>query len=114
MSTYIAGIPELVENGVNGWLVPAGSVTALAVALAEALRAPTETLANMGRVGAARVAALHSASHEAVKLAEMFRTAPVAPREAPRTVPLNGGRGAYTSTPAETLVARQPVAGVSE
>src|ERR1700722_16319708 len=51
VSTYIAGIPELVENGVNGWLVPAGSVTALADALAKALRAPTETLARMGRVG---------------------------------------------------------------
>ena len=48
VSTYIAGIPELVENGVNGWLVPAGSVTALADALAESLRAPTKTLARMG------------------------------------------------------------------
>jgi glycosyltransferase involved in cell wall biosynthesis len=74
VTTYVAGIPELVENGVNGWLVPAGSAAALAAALAEALRTPTETLTRMGRAGAARVEALHDASREAAKLAEMFRT----------------------------------------
>ena len=30
VSTYIAGIPELVQHGESGWLVPAGSVAALA------------------------------------------------------------------------------------
>ena len=30
ISTYVAGIPELVEPGQCGWLVPAGSVEALA------------------------------------------------------------------------------------
>ena len=37
ISTYIAGIPELVEPGVNGWLVPAGAVEPLVDAMAEAL-----------------------------------------------------------------------------
>jgi colanic acid/amylovoran biosynthesis glycosyltransferase len=113
VTTYIAGIPELVENGVNGWLVPAGSATALAGAIAEALRAPTETLARMGRVGAARVAALHDASREAAKLAEMFR-AVAAVREATPAELLGGGRGARAPTPAQALLMRQPVAGTSE
>ena len=92
VTTYVAGIPELVENGVNGWLVPAGSATALAAALAEALRAPTETLTRMGRAGAARVAALHDVSRETAKLAEMFQ-AVAADHEAALAAPLGGRNG---------------------
>ena len=43
ISTYIAGIPELVEPGACGWLVPAGSVDALARAMREALPAPSRS-----------------------------------------------------------------------
>jgi glycosyltransferase involved in cell wall biosynthesis len=75
VTTYIAGIPELVENGVNGWLLPAGSADALAEALREALRAPVERLEQMGKAGAGRVAALHDANAEAVKLAALFQGA---------------------------------------
>jgi glycosyltransferase involved in cell wall biosynthesis/GT2 family glycosyltransferase len=75
VSTYVAGIPELVENGVNGWLVPAGSVEALTAVLREVLEAPLERLAEMGRSGAARVAVLHDASREAARLALLFRAA---------------------------------------
>jgi glycosyltransferase involved in cell wall biosynthesis len=73
VSTYVAGIPELVEDGGNGWLVPAGSVDALAAALFRVLEAAPERLAEMGRAGAARVAAAHNASREAAKLAALFR-----------------------------------------
>ena len=38
ISTFIAGHPELVEPGVNGWLVPAGAVEPLVDAMAAALR----------------------------------------------------------------------------
>ena len=31
ISTYVAGIPELIHPGEHGWLVPAGDVEALAV-----------------------------------------------------------------------------------
>ena len=31
ISTYVAGIPELVETGKCGWLIPAGDIPALAV-----------------------------------------------------------------------------------
>ena len=33
ISTYVAGIPELVHPGEHGWLVPAGDVSALAEAM---------------------------------------------------------------------------------
>jgi glycosyltransferase involved in cell wall biosynthesis/GT2 family glycosyltransferase len=73
VSTYVAGIPELVEQGSNGWLVPAGSVEALAGALREALETSPARLTEMGRVGAARVADRHDASREASRLALLFR-----------------------------------------
>src|SRR5204863_2553762 len=51
ISTYIAGIPELVHPGRNGWLVPAGNVEALTDALDEVLAAAPERLAALGRAG---------------------------------------------------------------
>ncbi len=73
ISTWVAGIPELVEQGVNGWLIPPGSVDALVNAMDEALSAPAEQLMEMGRAGALRVHQRHDARVEAGKLAELFR-----------------------------------------
>ncbi|HVT88768.1 MAG TPA: glycosyltransferase family 4 protein [Tepidisphaeraceae bacterium] len=75
VSTYIAGIPELVENDVSGWLVPAGSIEALANAIEEALRAPVDILTKKGAAGRSKVLLHHDASKEAIKLAELFRLA---------------------------------------
>ena len=72
ISTYIAGIPELVEPGVCGWLVPAGSVSHLVDAMRTVLNASTDMLSSMGNIGAKRVAEQHSARLEANKLASMF------------------------------------------
>jgi glycosyltransferase involved in cell wall biosynthesis len=72
ISTYVAGIPELVRDGVSGWLVPAGSVDALAAAMREAVTAPAQRLAEMGRAGRALVRQNHDASVEARKLAELI------------------------------------------
>jgi glycosyltransferase involved in cell wall biosynthesis len=72
ISTYIAGIPELVEPGRSGWLVPAGAVLPLAEAMAEALAADPAELEAMGRSGAARVADRHDAATEARKLATLI------------------------------------------
>ncbi|MEA2736583.1 MAG: colanic acid/amylovoran biosynthesis glycosyltransferase, partial [Humisphaera sp.] len=73
LSTYVAGIPELVTPGVCGWLVPPGSTDGLTAAMREVLTSPVERLAEMGGVGAARVAERHDAAKEAEKLAAMFR-----------------------------------------
>ena len=73
ISTYIAGIPELVENGVSGFLVPAGDAAALADAMAAILAADPDQLECMGERGSERVRQRHDASIEAAKLATFFR-----------------------------------------
>jgi colanic acid/amylovoran biosynthesis glycosyltransferase len=73
VATYVAGIPELVRPGENGWLIPAGSVAALADAMAEVLTTPVSELERMGRSGAARVADRHDATAEAGKLLALVR-----------------------------------------
>jgi colanic acid/amylovoran biosynthesis glycosyltransferase len=75
ISTYVAGIPELVTSGVCGWLVPAGSVNALREAIRAALQTPIERLEAMGEMGALRVRQDHCALTEAAKLSELFFSA---------------------------------------
>ncbi len=53
ISTYVAGIPELVRPGVDGWLVPAGDVAALTEAIAACLEAPVGGARTHGRGRAA-------------------------------------------------------------
>src|SRR5205823_5040585 len=62
ISTYVAGIPELVQPGECGWLVAAGAVDSLTHAMKQALSAPVAQLQCMGRKGAAAVARDHDAS----------------------------------------------------
>ncbi|HYE20332.1 MAG TPA: glycosyltransferase [Tepidisphaeraceae bacterium] len=73
LSTFVAGIPELVAPGACGYLVPAGSVDLLADAMAQVLRAGADELREMGREGVRRVWAAHDAATEAAKLADLFR-----------------------------------------
>lgn len=72
VSTFIAGIPELIEIGQTGWLVPAGDAEGLARAMAEALDTPAERLEEMGRIGIARVREQHLADTEAARLRRLF------------------------------------------
>ncbi|HET6323764.1 MAG TPA: glycosyltransferase family 4 protein [Planctomycetaceae bacterium] len=72
ISTYVAGIPELVTPGLCGWLVPAGSVNSLCDAIRSALHTPVERLEAMGEMGALRVQQNHSALTEAEKLRALF------------------------------------------
>jgi colanic acid/amylovoran biosynthesis glycosyltransferase len=74
ISTYVAGIPELVLPGATGWLVPAGSVDQLAAAMAESLTLPAEAMARMGEAGRKRVVERHSIEQEARKLAHLIST----------------------------------------
>lgn len=68
ISTYVAGIPELVEHGVNGWLVPAGDVDRLTDAMRAVLLAPVSELNEMGRAGRQRVLRVHATQAEVDKL----------------------------------------------
>jgi colanic acid/amylovoran biosynthesis glycosyltransferase len=68
ISTSVAGIPELVENGKTGWLVPAGDENALAEAMREAATAAQTRLAAMGAAGRDYILAQHDALKEARKI----------------------------------------------
>jgi glycosyltransferase involved in cell wall biosynthesis len=72
LTTYVAGIPELIIDGVNGWLVPAGSIDELTKAIQACLATPAETLRAMGEAAYARVNERHSIDAEAAKLAKLF------------------------------------------
>jgi glycosyltransferase involved in cell wall biosynthesis len=75
LTTYIAGIPELVRPGENGWLFPAGSLDDLTAALEDCLSASLEDLQKLGDAGYSRVVARHSIDTEAGKLAELLQAA---------------------------------------
>lgn len=61
ITTYIAGIPELVRDGHNGWLVPAGDRESLVRALDACLAASSEEIRHMGACGREAVLAQHAA-----------------------------------------------------
>jgi glycosyltransferase involved in cell wall biosynthesis len=72
ITTYIAGIPELVVPDKTGWLVPAGSLDALVSAMEACLAASPETLRSLGEQGHRRVQERHSIETEATRLASLF------------------------------------------
>jgi colanic acid/amylovoran biosynthesis glycosyltransferase len=74
LTTYIAGIPELVRPGQTGWLFPAGSADELARAMEECLAKSPEELETMGNAGYDRVLARHFIDTEASKLGSLFET----------------------------------------
>ena len=74
ISTFVAGIPELVHAGEHGWLVPAGDVDALASAMQECLDASDEQIKILGDAAAIRARSRHDIEHEAAKLAALFRS----------------------------------------
>ena len=75
LTTYVAGIPELVQSGRNGWLFPAGSVEELLSAMKECLAAPLGQLHRSGDAAYERVITRHSIDTEASKLAGLLRSA---------------------------------------
>lgn len=75
ISTYVAGIPELVLAGEHGWLVPAGDVEALMHAMQACLEAPAETMARMGEAAHKRVLERHSVDTQAARLGKLFQDA---------------------------------------
>ncbi|MDX2021235.1 MAG: glycosyltransferase [Deltaproteobacteria bacterium] len=81
ITTYVAGIPELVEHGKNGWLVAASDTGALAAAMKAALQTESQTLLKMGTEGRARVLQRHNIQTSARLLAALFNAANATPAQ---------------------------------
>jgi colanic acid/amylovoran biosynthesis glycosyltransferase len=75
ISTCIAGIPELVVNAENGWLIPAGDVDRLADAMQEVVTSEPPALGALGQNGRARTFERHNTATEAGKLKQLFSKA---------------------------------------
>lgn len=87
VTSYVAGIPELVVPGESGWLVPAGDADALVAAISKVLSTPAEQLAAMGRHGRLRVRERHDVMREAARLRALFEQAVTAARPAQAPAP---------------------------
>ncbi len=72
LSTAVGGVPELIEDGVNGRLVPPDDAEALAAALVH-LAADPDARRAMGRAGQARVARHFDSAVSLDALASLFR-----------------------------------------
>ena len=97
VGTYVAGIPELVRPGECGWLVPPGSVDALADAMREALSAPVALLERLGRAGASLVAERHDPAVVAAEMAALIERSAAETHRAP------DARGVSGPAPREAL-----------
>jgi glycosyltransferase involved in cell wall biosynthesis len=75
ISTFVAGIPELVVPGEHGWLVPAGDVEVLADVMQACLEMPADTIVRMGEAAHKRVVERHSVDTQAAKLNKFFQAA---------------------------------------
>jgi colanic acid/amylovoran biosynthesis glycosyltransferase len=73
ISTFIAGIPELVKAGEHGWLMPAGDVDGLTKLIQICLDSPVNELMAMGQAAHARVFAAHRIDLIALRLVELFK-----------------------------------------
>jgi len=73
LSTYVAGIPELVEPGNNGWLVPAGDVDLLKETILQVLDTSNSELDRIAANAREKVIARHDIDKEAGKLSELFK-----------------------------------------
>lgn len=75
VSTYVAGIPELVHDGTHGWLVPAGNVEALVQAMLQCLESPLTRLQAIGEATFRRVDQEHNLNKETAQLAAHLKSA---------------------------------------
>ena len=75
LTTYVAGMPELVRPGQSGWLFAAGSQQHLESAIIECLETPVERLREIGEIARSQVLAAHSIDVEITKLVELLQAA---------------------------------------
>jgi glycosyltransferase involved in cell wall biosynthesis len=71
LATQVAGVPELVEDGVSGFIVPAGDVETLGARL-EVLLSDPDLCHRMGEAGQKAVAARHDIRAEVAWLYQLF------------------------------------------
>jgi len=64
ITTAIAGIPELIDHGKNGWLIPSGNIELLVDSLVDFANLPYEDLVAMGLHGHGEVKKRHQIDHE--------------------------------------------------
>jgi glycosyltransferase involved in cell wall biosynthesis len=74
VASAVGGLPEIVEDGRSGLLVPAGDVDALAAAILELVRDPDRAGA-MGAAGRARALAAFSQDRCTERIEALYRTA---------------------------------------
>jgi colanic acid/amylovoran biosynthesis glycosyltransferase len=74
LSTYIAGIPELVIHGKTGWLFPAGSKDDMVFAIRSCLDTSNEVLTEMAGFARARALERHNQEEQAQKLSDLLKS----------------------------------------
>ena len=72
ISSCITGIPELLRDGENGWLITSGCVDEIASAMRDAIETPLERLNEMAKSGHEAVRRNHHAETEAAKLEQLL------------------------------------------
>ncbi len=75
IASRVAGIPELVEDGVSGFVVPPGDLSTLTNRLTSLLADPALSM-SVGEAGRAKVEAEFFVDSEAMKLATLFAVPP--------------------------------------
>lgn len=74
ISTYVAGIPELVRDGEHGWLVPSGDIEALVQAIEQCLDTPLDKLQEISDAAFERFVQYHDLQVETAKLATLIKS----------------------------------------
>ena len=72
VASSVGGVPEVVENGINGYLVPAQSSNLLAKAISDCL-ANTKMMADMGKAGYNKVKSEFTFEGQANKLEKIYK-----------------------------------------
>ena len=73
VATSVGGVPELVQEGVNGYIVPPGDSEALAVAMVKMMALPEADRWAMGRAGRAHIEANYSLERVVDQWEELYR-----------------------------------------
>jgi glycosyltransferase involved in cell wall biosynthesis len=92
IASRVAGVPELVEDGVSGFVIPPGDLETLTGRLGTLLGDP-DLRARMGEAGRARVEAEFDIAHEGAWLAQVLGGAPGLRPEAAGAMAMDGPMG---------------------